>query len=140
MKVTVNPPANKPKPEPDAERSEVAAPVVKNGIVSITLKDGRQIGVRRMGPLGRMRMCSIIGAENSKNEIYLSMAVPAFCTASIDGDSVPPINTVLALETVAERLGDAALLQITLALSEHFPEGDLTSIVDEFKKRQEIKN
>ena len=134
MKITVNPEQTK---EPEAEGK---TPAVVNGTISITLEDGREIGVRRMGPLDRMRMCSIIGAENSKNEIYLSMAVPAYCTTSIDGMGVPRATTVLALEAVAERLGDAALLQITLAIAEHFPEADLTKIVEEFKKRQEIKN
>jgi hypothetical protein len=129
MEVKINPP---PETKPEAK--------VVNGIVSIKLEDGRQIGVRRMGPMDRMRMCSIIGAENSKNEIYLSMAVPAYCTASIDGESVPRAQTVLALEAIAERLGDAALLQVTLAIAEHFPDADLNKIVEEFKKRQEIKN
>jgi hypothetical protein len=134
MQVKVNEP-----PNPDAEGEAPKRPAI-NGTVSITLEDGRQIGVRRMGPMDRMRMCSIIGAENSKNEIYLSMAVPAYCAASIEGDNVPRPQTVLAIEAVAERLGDAALLQITLAIAEHFPEADLTKIVEEFKKRQEIKN
>src|ERR1700679_2609678 len=98
MEVKINPPSEVTKPE---------AKVV-NGVVSITLEDGRVIGVRRMGPMDRMRMCSIIGAENSKNEIYLSMAVPAYCTTSIDGDTVPRPQTVLALEAVADRLVDAA--------------------------------
>jgi hypothetical protein len=134
MQVTVNPPPNGEAATPEAK------PVLAHGTAPITLEDGRQIIVRRMGPMDRMRMCSIIGAENSKNEIYLSMAVPAYCAAQIDGDNVPRPQTVLALEAVAERLGDAALLQITLAIAEHFPEADLTKIVDEFKKRQEIKN
>ena len=130
MQVKVNTPDSEETPEPK---------VIK-GVVNITLEDGRAIGVRRMGPMDRMRMCSIIGAENSKNEIYLSMAVPAYCTAQIDGQDVPRAQTVLALEAVADRLGDAALLQITLALAEHFPDADLSKIVEEFKKRQEIKN
>lgn len=124
----------------ESNAQDAEAPKVVNGVVNLGLKDGRQIGVRRMGPMDRMRMCSIIGAENSRNEIYLSMAVPAYCAATIDGDPVPRPQTVLALEAVADRLGDAALLQITLAIAEHFPEADLTKIVDEFKKRQEIKN
>jgi hypothetical protein len=132
MEVKINAPA-----EADAKPD---GPKVINGVVNITLEDGRAVGVRRMGPMDRMRMCSIIGAENSKNEIYLSMAVPAYCAASIDGDNVPRPQTVLALEAVADRLGDAALLQITLGIAEHFPEGDLNKIIEEFKKRQEIKN
>jgi hypothetical protein len=135
MQVTVN-----EQPTTESEGTEAPKRPAANGTVSITLQDGRQIGVRRMGPLDRMRMCSIIGAENSKNEIYLSMAVPAYCAASIDGDNVPKPQSVLALEAVAERLGDAALLQITLAIAENFPEADLTKMVEEFKKRQEIKN
>jgi hypothetical protein len=136
MQVTVNPP-----PNPDGQAaSPEAKPPLASGTASITLTDGRQVTIRRMGPMDRMRMCSIIGAENSKNEIYLSMAVPAYCAAQIDGDNVPRAQTVLALEAVADRLGDAALLQITLAIAEHFPEADLTKIVDDFKKRQEIKN
>src|SRR5580698_10315023 len=98
MEVKVN-----PTPKPTAEPAESAKP--SNGAVSITLEDGRQVGIRRMGPMDRMRMCSIIGAENSKNEIYLSMAVPAYCTTSINGEGVPRCQTVLALEAVAERLG-----------------------------------
>lgn len=123
-----------------AKEGDPAKPVVVNGTLAITLGDGRNVIVRRMGPMDRMRMCSIIGSENSKNEIYLSMAVPAYCAAQIDGDNLPRPQTVLALEAVADRLGDAALLQITLAIAEHFPEADLSKMVDEFKKRQEIKN
>jgi hypothetical protein len=133
MEVTVNQ-TEGPK------EGEAGKPAVVNGTVAITLADGRNVTVRKMGPMDRMRMCSIIGAENSKNDIYLSMAVPAYCTAQIDDKNVPRPQTVLALEAVADRLGDAALLQITLAIAEHFPEADLTKMVDDFKKRQEIKN
>jgi hypothetical protein len=135
MQVKVNPTETKTDA---AEATPTTTPV--NGVVSVKLEDGRTVGIRRMGPMDRMRMCSIIGAENSKNEIYLSMALPAYCAATIEGEIVPRPQTVLALEAVADRLGDAALLQINLAIGEHFSEGDLTKIIDEFKKRQEIKN
>ena len=116
------------------------SPKVMAGTVIVTLKDGRSIGIRKMGPMHQMRLGSIIGAENSKNELYRSLAVPAYSTVSIDGVAVPTPQTVLALESIAERLGDVALLEITLAIVEHFPEADMSGIVDEFKKRQEIKN
>jgi hypothetical protein len=124
----------------EEQKEGAQAPKVINGVVSITLKDSRQVGIRRMGPMDQMRMCSIIGAENSRNEVYRSIAVPAYCTASIDGEPVPRPHTVLALEATAERLGDVALLQIMLAVAEYFPDEDTSKIVEDFKKRQEIKN
>jgi hypothetical protein len=136
MQITVDDGSKKPDPENGAE----AKPAVKGGIVKITLKDGREAGIRRMGPMDQMRMLSIIGAENSRNEIYQSIATPAYSTASIDGDPVPRATTVLALEAVAERLGDTALLEITLAIAEHFPNDEVKKLIDDFKKRQEIKN
>lgn len=115
-------------------------PVVNGNLLSLNTKDGKQVVIRKMGPLDRMRMLSIIGAENSKNEVYLSMAMPAFCTASINGENIPRPQTVLALEALAERLGDATLLQITLAIGEYFPDAAMNEIVTEFQQRQAIKN
>jgi hypothetical protein len=133
MEVTIN-------PNTEAAPLQDTKPVLVNGVLTITLKDGRSVGIRKMGPMHQMRMCSIIGAENSKNELYRSVAVPAYCVVSINGKAEPTPQTVLALEALADRLGDVALLEITLAITENFPDEDVSQIVDEFKKRQEIKN
>lgn len=135
MELTVN-----QDTKPQAEEAAVAKPAVINGVVTVTLKDGRVVGIRKMGPMHQMRMCSIIGAENSKNDLYRSVAMPAYSTVSIDGSPVLPPQTVLALEVLADKLGDVALLEITLAIAEHFPDDDVSKIVEDFKKRQELKN
>jgi len=127
-------------PQIDALKAIPPSVVVKDGTAVFIISDGRTISIRKMGPMDRMRMASIIGAENSKNELYLSNAVPAFCVIKIDSEAVPRPQNVLGLETLAERLGDKALLEITLAMAENFPEADLTQIVKDFQARQALKN
>ncbi|MFZ0270996.1 MAG: hypothetical protein WAL34_04015 [Acidobacteriaceae bacterium] len=139
VQVTVNDGSKKPDAPVEGEPAS-PKPTAKGGIVKITLKDSREVGIRRMGPMDRMRMCSIIGAENSKNELYLSHAVPAYCIASIDGDIVPRPTTVLALEAMAERLGDDGIVEVMLAMGEHFGGDSAAQIIKDFADKEAIKN
>lgn len=79
---------------------------------------GRQIGVRRMGPLDRLKMFEVIGPENSKNEPYLGYAALAFHVGSIDGEPVARPATKLQLEALIQRLGDDGLEAVGAALQE----------------------
>ena len=144
MEVKVNPsesvPLSLPNEAPQIDALKAVPPVVRDGVATITLTDGRKVGIKKMGPLDRMRMSSLIGSDDSKNELYLSNAVPAYCVTTLEGAAVPRATQKFALEAFADRLGDKALLEITLAIAEYFPEADLTQIVNDFKKRQELKN
>ncbi|MFO0906775.1 MAG: hypothetical protein U0835_00145 [Isosphaeraceae bacterium] len=73
-----------------------------------TLQDarGRTIGVKKMGPLDRLKLFEVIGPENSKNEQYVGYAALAFLVASIDGDAVARPSSKLQLEALVQRLDD----------------------------------
>jgi hypothetical protein len=96
-----------------------------NQVITVTDARNRQIGIKKMGPLDRMKLFEVCGPENSKNEAYLGYASLAFCVSSIDGDAQPRPSNRLQLEGLISRLDDDGLTAVAAGVAEHFaPKGD----------------
>lgn len=88
---------------------------------------GRHLLVRQPGIVQRMRVFKVIGAEASKNEIYLGHAMLAVSVLSIDGVPVDPVLTLDELEELLELVGDEGIEAAAGAL------GDETETTEEEK-------
>ncbi|WP_424139366.1 hypothetical protein [Roseomonas chloroacetimidivorans] len=111
-------------------------PAGKPGLTYVTDTRGRRIGVRKIGPLEKMRLFKAIGPVNSRNEQYAGLAMLAYSVAEIDGELVPGFTTELQCEAMVQRLGDEgfdALGEAQLAMMGVTPadveaaEGDLAA-------------
>ena len=96
--------------------------VIKAANATVTVKDerGRDITVRKLKTLDRMRLLELVGADNAMNDRYLGYATLAYCVACIDGDLVPTINTKVALEAVVQRLDDDGINAVASAVAANF--------------------
>jgi hypothetical protein len=96
--------------------------VIKAANATVTVKDerGREITVRRLKTLDRMRLLEMVGAENSLNDRYLGYATLAHCVVGIDGDPIPVCNSKVALEAVVQRLDDDGINAVASAVAANF--------------------
>lgn len=93
-----------------------------NEVVTVTDANGRSIGIKRLGPVERMRMFKVIGGEQAKNDAYLGIAALAFLVRSIDGDTINQPTSELQLEGLVQRLGDDGLNAVGQGVVDHFQE------------------
>jgi len=77
----------------DGETPSEAVIAAANATVTVRDERGRDITVRKLKTLDRMRLLELVGADNAMNDRYLGYATLAYCVACIDGDLVPTINT-----------------------------------------------
>lgn len=88
--------------------------------------DGRELVLRRMTALDRLRLFKAIGPVLSQNNPYLGMAMLAACVVAIDTVPVPQPVTEGQIEALVARLGDAGIAAVAAALAEA-PAPDLGS-------------
>jgi hypothetical protein len=79
--------------------------------------DGRELVLRRMTALDRLRLFKAIGPVLSQNSLYLGMATLAASVTSIDSVPVPPPATEGQIEALVARLGDAGISAVAAAFS-----------------------
>jgi hypothetical protein len=105
---------------------------------TVTKKDagGREIEVRKIKPIDRLRILEIIGAENSNNGPYLAFAVMAGSVTKIDGVDVPRMTTKLALEAMVSKLDDAGIAAVNAAFQELYPDAVSDEAVKELAKNE----
>jgi hypothetical protein len=77
--------------------------------LSVTDADGRDIQLRRLTALDKLRLFKALGPELSQNEPYLGMAILAYSVTAIDGVPVPAATTEAQIEGLVAKLGDAGL-------------------------------
>jgi hypothetical protein len=106
--------------------------------VSITVTDsrGRNIEVRKLRALDRMRFFQIIGSENATNPGYIGIGIFAYAVTSIDGAPVPTAGSRMALEGIVSMLDDDGVNAISAGFREHFMPKDQT----EAEATAELKN
>ena len=79
--------------------------------------DGRELVVRRMTALDRLRLFKAIGPVLSQNNPYLGMAMLAASVVAIDTVPVPPPVTEGQIEALVARLGDAGIAAVASQLA-----------------------
>jgi hypothetical protein len=121
--------------EPKSDTPSEAIVNKANAVQTVTDTKGRQIGIRKLKALDRMRMFEVLGAENSKNEMYLGYSALAFHVSSIDGEAIHRPTTKVALEALIQQLGDEGLDAVGEALQKQMKEA-----ATEAERLEQIKN
>lgn len=79
---------------------------------------GRELSLRRLTALDKLRLFKAAGPGLAQNEPWLGMAALACSVAAIDGVPVPPPVTETQIEALVARLGDDGLGAVSAALDE----------------------
>jgi hypothetical protein len=94
--------------------------IVAAAVAPLTVRDGdgRDLVLRRLGPLDRLRLFKTLGSELAQNPPYLGMAMLAASVTAIDDIPVPVPATEAQVEALVLRLGDSGMAAIAAGLSE----------------------
>lgn len=82
---------------------------------------GRLLGLRRLSVLDRLRLYEAAGAELSRNDRWLGLAVLAASVAAIDGVPVPIPASKAGIEAAVQRLDEAGLAAVAAGLTPEAP-------------------
>jgi hypothetical protein len=83
--------------------------------------DGRELVLRRLTALDRLRLFKAIGPILSQNTLYLGMATLAVSVTAIDSIPIPAPATEGQVEALVARLGDAGIAAVAGALATDSP-------------------
>jgi hypothetical protein len=89
--------------------TEISDAEIGKATVIVNDARGRQLEVRKLKPLDRLRLVEMIGADNALNQPYLGYATLAASVVAIDGKPVRHLSSKLALEAVVQQLDDDGL-------------------------------
>jgi len=94
-------------------------------IAGASVKDakGRQLTLRRLTVLDRLRLFKAAGPVLAENHPWFGMAVLASSVAAIDAVPVPLPGNEAQIEAAVSRLGDEGLAAVAAALEEEEPSG-----------------
>jgi hypothetical protein len=100
-----------------------SAQIIAAAALSLSARDadGREITLRRMTALDRLRLFKAIGPVLAQNNPYLGMAMLAASVSSIDGVPVPPPVTEAQIEALVGKLGDRGLAAVAAAMEADDP-------------------
>lgn len=125
-KVTIHEHGKPPRPPAPAP----AAPAIgaNSGVKTMTVTDaqGRQITIKKLGPLDNWRLMKLLGPEHSKHDGMYSYAMLVMAITAIDGQPEAPPSTMLQLEHMIGRLDEDGLSAVGLGYREFFTAQDAT--------------
>jgi hypothetical protein len=75
--------------------------------------DGRIIGIRRLGPLDRLRLFEALGGDLVANQAYFGYAMAAASVTSLGGVPCAPLMTKRLIEARISEMGEAGLEAVT---------------------------
>ena len=77
----------------------------------------RRLELKRLGVLERLRLFEAAGAELSRNDRWLGMAVLAASVTAMDGVPLPFPASKPAIEAAVQRLGEEGIAAVAGALA-----------------------
>jgi hypothetical protein len=86
-----------------------------------------QIGIRRMSVLESARFFELLGPDNSRNEAFLALAVPAYLAVEIDGEPMHRPMTRRELDARMQLLDEAGIEAVNGAIIEHWGAAEAAS-------------
>jgi uncharacterized membrane protein YoaK (UPF0700 family) len=104
----------------DSPSGRIVAAAAEQFVVRDAL--GRQVSVRRLSALDRLRLFKAVGPDLAQNAPYFGMAMLAASVTAIDGVPVPAPMREGQLEALVQLLGDEGLSAAADAFSEDTPE------------------
>ena len=82
----------------------------------VTDGHGRQLSLRRLTALDRLRLFKAAGALLSQNDRWLGMAMLAVSVSAIDDIPIPQPGTEQQIEALVHRLGDTGIAAVASTL------------------------
>lgn len=73
---------------------------------------GMRLKIRKPRNVAQLRLISLVGAEDAKNQVYMSLVSPLLWIESIDDEPVGMLVSKRELEALFERVGDEGLTAI----------------------------
>lgn len=84
---------------------------------TVTDAEGRELMLRRLTALDKLRLFKAAGPMLSQNHLWLGMATLACSVISIDGIPIPQPSSEGQIEGLVSRLGDSGINAIAQALA-----------------------
>jgi len=99
--------------------SSPAAQIVSAAMAPLVVRDadGRELVLRRLTALDRLRLFKAIGPSLSQNNLYLGMATLAVSVTAIDSIPIPAPATEGQVEALVARLGTSGIAAVASALA-----------------------
>jgi hypothetical protein len=85
---------------------------------TVTDDDGRQLTIRRLTALDRLRLFKAAGPILAQNQPWLGMALIASSVNAIDEVPVPTPANEVQIEAMVARLGDSGISAVAQALQQ----------------------
>src|SRR5580700_2259214 len=111
------------QPAPAAPKPSEQLIARANQVIQTMDGSGRQIGSRRMSVLESARFFELLGPDNSRNEAFLALAVPAYLAVEIDGEPM----TRRELDARMQLLDEAGIEAVNGAIIEHWGAAEAAS-------------
>lgn len=80
--------------------------------------NGMRLKIRKPRNVSQLRLVSIVGAEDARNQVYMSLVSPLLWIESVDDEPVGMFVSKRELEALFERIGDDGLTAIIEHISE----------------------
>ena len=96
--------------------------IIASGKAAVSVQDanGRDLGVRKINTLDRMRLLELVGPDLSNNDRYIGLAMLAYAVTSIGGDPILRPTSKAQLEAVVQRLDDDGFNAVSKAVVDNF--------------------
>jgi hypothetical protein len=78
----------------------------------IVFSNGMKMKIRKPRAVAQLRLISVVGADDAKNQVYMSLVSPLLWIEEIDDEPVGMIMSKRELEALFERVGDDGLTAI----------------------------
>jgi hypothetical protein len=115
------------QPAPAAPKPSEQLIARANQVIRTMDGSGRQIGSRRMSVLESARFFELLGPDNSRNEAFLALAVPAYLAVEIDGEPMHRPMTRRELDARMQLLDEAGIEAVNGAIIEHWGAAEAAS-------------
>ena len=84
---------------------------------SVRDESGRELSLRDLSALDRLRLFKAVGPSLSQNTAYLGMAMLAMSVTAVDGVPIPAATTEAQIEAIVAKLGDSGIAAVADALA-----------------------
>lgn len=109
------------KPTLELNQADVDMTKVVEPMDGSVFANGMRMKIRKPRNVAQLRLISLVGAEDAKNQVYMSLVSPLLWIESIDDEPVGMLVSKRELEALFERVGDEGLTAIVEHIAKTIP-------------------
>lgn len=109
------------KPTLELNQADVDMTKVVEPMDGSVFANGMRMKIRKPRNVAQLRLISLVGAEDAKNQVYMSLVSPLLWIESIDDEPVGMLVSKRELEALFERVGDEGLTAIVEHIAKMIP-------------------